>query len=911
MNSRYTRARLWLTRCAVALASLVAVALATPAQAQTVELNPATIQGTVTLTGQTLSNFSVSASWTDNSTNPPTNYSASTSVSNSNSYSLIVNVPQGSTPTYTVSVYANVNGSNQSYYFTSQTVDPDPTTPKTLDFTETPAFLQGTVTATGGTLNYFYVYTGSGYGYFYNTSTYSLLIHPGTNIYAYGYGYGQYGGNQFDQGFVYFDVAAGDTATLDWTVTLPGPPPTGEIDGTFSLAGAVTPSQFYFAASGPSYNSSGTSPFQFPNLNAGSYYLYSYAYFGSTYLGLPDSAFSPSRYVNLAGGATLNVSASATEAFLNGTLTIGGTTTLADTSSVQINAYGASSTNASGGYAGTTPAANGAYSLVVTDGGWSPYYFSFNYSKTVDPANYLYEQLYFYDYNQYYNPITLSAGDTVTKNLTYATGNITVNFQALGNATFSSPNLNFTCQTVDPITQQTKTYYYGYAYNYSLSNVSSGGVTFTGMAGDCTIQAAAYANGSNYVTFGTIHATMVPGTIQVIDIGGPSLVVNFPEANYLTTLPSIVVTGTANDESVDIASITVNGNAATFASTNNPLHQHEVSFSATVPSLNLGANTLTTVVTAMDTDVAGKQASDTRTVFYDPGPLTLAFTPADGAVSNTPDITIDGTASDPAGITSILVNGSPVTFTPGSSASFSVPFTLVSGENFITVVASGVDADDAHPGQTITQTHKVTFSEAPAKSNPIVSAAGGSFIYDGLPHAGSGSAIGGQGESLPVTLTYTGTGGTVYGPTSQAPVDAGTYQVVAHTDGNNDTFAGNSSPASLVISYQLCATGAAGKPKQSGSTIPIKVQLCSAVGVNVSSASVVLHATGIQLVAGTANGTLQDSGNANPGMNFRLVGPPAAYMFNLQTKGFASGSYNLQFTIGSDPTVYTVPFAVR
>ena len=958
------------------------LAAATPALAQNVVLNPATVQGAIGVTGFTISTAYVSASWTDTSTNPPTTYSASTSTTNG-SYSLIVNVPQGSTPTYTVYAYAYFNGSNQQFSFNPQTVNPDPATPQTLDFVVDPGVIQGTVTVSGGTLNYLYIYAGSNNAYF-PTNTYSMVVMPGTGINVYGYGYGQYGGGQLSPSSQTVDVAPGQVVTgIDWTITLPPQPATGSIAGTISISGNVTPNSVSVSASGPQYYSVNASgPYSIPDVFAGSYYVYGSASFANgAYLSFPDSMFSPSRSAVVTGGGTATVDVAGTESFLNGVVTLVGTNTLADTNSASFNATGIYSTNSYGGSGGQSLPNSGAYSLVLTEGSWAPnaLYLTFYHP---DPANYLYEQLYFYDSDQYNNPVALAAGETATRNLAYATGQITVNFQALGNATFSNPQLYFTCSHLDPTTHQTLWSYYGYAYNQILSGVSTGGVTFAGMSGDCSIQASAYVNGSNYVTFGTLNATLVAGVVQVIDIGGPSLTVTSPGANDLLATASVTVTGIADDEVIDVDTITVNGVAAAFAPTGAGGHPHQVSFTVSVP-LSLGANTLATVVTAKPTDVPAKSASDTRTVFYDPGPLTLNWTPADGSSTSASTAAVTGTASDPAGITDVLVNGASVVVTPTGNTgevSFSTTVSLVDGDNAIQVTAKGLAS------QSLTQIHhvmKVTQAQA------IVSASGGSFAYDATPHAGSGSATGGHGQSLPVTLTYSGTGSTSYGPTAAAPTNAGTYQVVAHADGDADTLAGDSAPAALTINkanasiivggyhvpydgsshtaigsakgvllenlagldlsatvhtavgsyddpwtftdvtgnyndasgtvhsdieavtltYHVCGDGGPYGPKKSGSTIPIKLQVCDQTGASVSN--VVVHATGIQLASGTQNGTLQDSGNANPGMNFRLVGPPSSYMFNLQTNGFASGTYNLLFTIGSDPTVNAVAFQVK
>src|SRR5688572_5291855 len=90
------------SRAGLALAALVMALLPNQTQAQEVVLKPGYISGTLAVTGQTVSQASVYASWTDPATG--TNYSASTSVSGGGSYTLTVNVPDGSTPSYTVNV---------------------------------------------------------------------------------------------------------------------------------------------------------------------------------------------------------------------------------------------------------------------------------------------------------------------------------------------------------------------------------------------------------------------------------------------------------------------------------------------------------------------------------------------------------------------------------------------------------------------------------------------------------------------------------------------------------------------------------------------------------------------------------------------------------------------------------------
>lgn len=94
------------------------------------------------------------------------------------------------------------------------------------------------------------------------------------------------------------------------------------------------------------------------------------------------------------------------------------------------------------------------------------------------------------------------------------------------------------------------------------------------------------------------------------------------------------------------------------------------------------------------------------------------------------------------------------------------------------------------------------------------------------------------------------------------------------------------------------------KPATAGSTIPIKLQIDDAEGVNVSSAALPL----------TAVGDVSASGHANPDLAFRYdaaLGGSGGYVFNLKTDGLASGEHTLEFTVGSDTFIYSAPFQVK
>jgi hypothetical protein len=126
---------------------------------------------------------------------------------------------------------------------------------------------------------------------------------------------------------------------------------------------------------------------------------------------------------------------------------------------------------------------------------------------------------------------------------------------------------------------------------------------------------------------------------------------------------------------------------------------------------------------------------------------------------------------------------------------------------------------------------------------------------------------------------------------------------------------GNTSRASVsyTVSYGVCPLYDEGKAHRSGSTIPIKLRLCDAGGLNLSSAAVVVTALGTERVSNYAPGQLEDAGNANPDDNFRYTQLDGAggYIFNLKTTGFSTGTYVLIFRAGDDPVTHAVQFQIK
>lgn len=97
-----------------------------------------------------------------------------------------------------------------------------------------------------------------------------------------------------------------------------------------------------------------------------------------------------------------------------------------------------------------------------------------------------------------------------------------------------------------------------------------------------------------------------------------------------------------------------------------------------------------------------------------------------------------------------------------------------------------------------------------------------------------------------------------------------------------------------------------------GSVVPIKLQITNAQGSNVSSSSLVVHATGVKQKDSTAGPLIVESaGVANPDSDFRYDATLSGYIYNLSTKNLSVGTWELQFTVGNDAATYRVVFDLR
>jgi hypothetical protein len=379
-----------------------------------------------------------------------------------------------------------------------------------------------------------------------------------------------------------------------------------------------------------------------------------------------------------------------------------------------------------------------------------------------------------------------------------------------------------------------------------------------------------------------------------IDATAPDLatsVTPVPDAAGWSDGPVTVAMSASDGAGAGITSLTYSATGAQA--------EQERTVAGSAATLDVTAEGVTQVsVTA--TDGAGRTTTGTVTVRIDRTPPTVSATPSPPANAagwwNGPvAIAFAGDDADGSGIASLTYSATgaqpvdPQTVA-GGSASLVV---TTEGTTAVTVIATDL------AGRTTSTTLTVKLDIGP----PVIAIRS--------PAEGSALAI---GQSLVADYSCTDAlSGLVSceGPVPVgAPVDtsapgAQTFAVTA-TDA-----AGNSATCSVTygVLYRVCVLkGDEDESGHLGSTIPIKLRLCTASGANVSSPSIVLTATAVDAGPPLPN----DSGSANPGLLFRYTG--GAYTYNLKTGSIpptVDGRHTMSFVVGSDPAVYTVSFSVR
>jgi uncharacterized repeat protein (TIGR03803 family) len=180
-----------------------------------------------------------------------------------------------------------------------------------------------------------------------------------------------------------------------------------------------------------------------------------------------------------------------------------------------------------------------------------------------------------------------------------------------------------------------------------------------------------------------------------------------------------------------------------------------------------------------------------------PHTLSVTFTPTDttdyNSVTRTVALTVTkGTPTVTWATPAPIIYGTALSAAQ-LNATASVPGTLVYTPAAGTVLSAGTQTlsvaftpTDTANYVNVTKTVSLTVN----KVTTTITLTGGTFTYDGLPHAAVVSALGVGGIQLPVTVTYNGL--------ATIPLGAGTYAVVA-------TFAGdaNNAPATATATVVI------------------------------------------------------------------------------------------------------------
>jgi hypothetical protein len=410
-----------------------------------------------------------------------------------------------------------------------------------------------------------------------------------------------------------------------------------------------------------------------------------------------------------------------------------------------------------------------------------------------------------------------------------------------GDATFGAATATPVTVTITPATVTG-------ALATGSTNISSGGTvqltaTLAGLsgAGPGTLNptgTVTFTDNTTATTLGTgtlnptttFGARAVLSTTGITTAGAHSIVASWPgDANY-NAVTTTAVTVTVQAGTATSVVVTSNSNPAalggrpTFTATMTPTTVTSGTVGFYDGNLLLGTGTVgaahtatfrpaAAVVLAAGTHMITAVYAGTATFNSSTSaPLSQVF----NALATTLSLTVKnaGTYGQKFAFNAVL--GSTVSSVmPSGTVQFMDSASPLGSPQKITTVSGGFGIFQAQMAMTLTAgTHTITaalsdpnYSSAVSNSQTIVvnqavpalTAMGGTFTYNGAPHGGSGTATGGLGESLAVTLNYVGTGSTTYGPTSTAPIGAGTYSVTAQTAGDTNNLSGSSTPATLTI----------------------------------------------------------------------------------------------------------------
>lgn len=234
-----------------------------------------------------------------------------------------------------------------------------------------------------------------------------------------------------------------------------------------------------------------------------------------------------------------------------------------------------------------------------------------------------------------------------------------------------------------------------------------------------------------------------------------------------------------------------------------------------------------------------------------------------------------------------------------ASATASVPYATPANTPLSVYGLFDFTFSAAPPSITVNPAGSAAYTVNTASVYPSGFPSNVTYSVSGLP-SGATFSFSANGQAVPGTSTLT--------VTTASSTPPGTYTLTITGTGGIQT---HSATVTLVVTYNICLLYNPTFAKKSGSTYPIKLQICDANGNNLSSSSIVLQAQSVTVASTNAPGPLDDSGDSNPDFDFRYDSTLPGYIFNLSLKGVSTGSYNLNFTVSGDPVTHSAAFQVK
>jgi hypothetical protein len=306
---------------------------------------------------------------------------------------------------------------------------------------------------------------------------------------------------------------------------------------------------------------------------------------------------------------------------------------------------------------------------------------------------------------------------------------------------------------------------------------------------------------------------------------------------------------------------------------------------------------------------------------------TITFGPLAARTFGDPDFTVAATAS----------SALTVSFSASGNCTVMGATVHITGAGACTIVAAQAGNDDYEPAPDVPQSFAIgrasqTITFGPLPTRTIGEA---NFTVSATASSGLGVAFSASGDC------------TVSGAVVHL-VRVGSCSITASQPGNANYDPAPSVTRSFPIAYAGCVVrddddddrGRGGrddddrrlsggsrdhgdrdddrdddrdKPKH-GSTVMIKLTLCSATGANLSSPSVIV--TALRLVNARTGQVkpVEDAGNSNPGNRFRFdrgLTRGGGYVFHLSTKGLSDGTWHLIYSASGDSTLHTYVLKLR